>query len=228
VVQGKGREVVMEKDLFNITFKGVDELIKVAERKAQLLDANVRNAVARTVLWGAGRIAEECPTDTGRLRASILGYLVHKYGLRVEGDPVAVADGISQSVTQINGYEGRIGTNVAYASHQEYGFNATGPKKLTDKQRRYLFAVGILQSKDGRVVPGTVTVLVRKSGKITGGKTYIGGINKVINRRAGSVSHVKGKGFFRRNLVLIDQYFQEQMEEAIKATEEDRLIPVTF
>ena|GEM_PF-2277709 len=198
----------MSDKLFSITFKGVDELLKVAERRRKLLDANVRAAVARTVLWGAARIAEDCPVDTGRLRASILGYLVQKYGLSVEGDPAAIAEGQNQSLTQIEGYEGRIGTNVKYAVHQEYGFKATGPKELTPKQRRYLFAVGILKSVNGKVV--------------------ISNIHRRINKRAGMVSRVKGKGFFRRNLVLIDRYFQEQMREAIRHTEQDQLMPVTF
>ncbi len=196
------------KNLFEITFKGTEELLMVAEQKAKLLDANVKAAVTRTVLWGAAKIAEDCPVDTGRLRASILGYLVHKYGLSVEGDPTAVAEGVNESVTWVDGYEGRIGTNVAYAIHQEYGFKATGPKQLTAKQRRYLFAVGILKSVNGKVV--------------------ISDVNRRINKRAGAVSRVKGKGFFRRNLVLINRYFQEQMQEAIKTTEEGRSLPVTF
>ena len=200
------------KNLFEITFEGTEELLKIAERRAKLLDANVRAAVGRTVLWGAARIAEDCPVDTGRLRASILGYLVQKYGLSVNGDPKAVAEGQSQSLTQFEGYVGRIGTNVEYATHVEYGHKVTGPKALTPKQRRYLFAVGILKGVNGGV----------------NGRVVISNIHRRINKRAGIVSRVKGKGFFRRNLVLIDRYFQDQMREAIRYTEQDQAMPITF
>jgi len=198
----------MGRDLFNITFKGTEDLLRAAEKQKQLLDANVKAAVTRTVLWGAGRIAQDCPVDTGRLRASILGYLAQKYGLSIDGDLAAIAEGQSQSMTQVESYRGRIGTNVKYALPVEYGHKATGPKKLTDKQRRYLFAAGILKSVNGKVV--------------------ISNVNRRINKRAGLVSRVKGRGFFRRNLVLIDNYFQQQMKEAIRYTEIGRLMPVTF
>ncbi len=202
----------MAKDLFNITFKGVEEALEVAQKKAQLLDANIRNALARTVLWGAGEIAKSCPVDTGRLRSSILGYLVDKNpslaGLLNGGNAEAIASGKAESVTDIIGYEGRIGTNVKYAADVEYGHIVTGPKKLTPKQRRYLFAVGILKAVNGRVI--------------------VTDVHQKINRRSGITNRIKGKGFFRKNLVLIDRYFHDQMKEAIEATEEDRLIPVTF
>ncbi len=200
----------MPRDLFDITFKGVDEFQAAIEKRIQLVDANVKVAVIRTVLKGARMIAEDCPVDTGRLRSSILGYLAQKYNVSLKGDPQAIAAGLSESATEVSGYRGKIGTNVNYAAHVEYGHRATGPKKLTDKQRRYLFAAGILKSVNGRVV--------------------VSNVNSRINRRAGLVSRVKGKGrgFFRRNLVLIDQLFQQQMQEALKAAEEGRLLPITY
>lgn len=187
------------KGLFTITFKGVDELLRVAERQKQLLDANVRAAVARTVLWGAARIAEECPVDTGRLRASILGYLVQKYGLSVEGDSTAIAEGQEQSLTRVEGYEGRIGTNVAYAALVDYGLSGEKRKPLTRKQLRYLFYKGILKRGQGKEV---IYTYKRKKAMI--------------------------RGFFRNNIPVIDVYFQGQMRRAIHCTECGELMPVTF
>ena len=187
------------KGLFEITFKGVDELLKVAERRHKLLDANVRQAVARTVLWGAARIAEECPVDTGRLRASILGYLAEKYGLSVEGDSTAIAEGQGQSLTQAEGYEGRIGTNVEYALLVDYNISGGKRKPLTPKQLRYLFYKGILKRGQGKEV---IYTYKRKK--------------------------AAARGFFRNNIPVIDVYFQGQMREAIRYTERGALMPVTF
>ena len=194
--------------LFEIKFEGVDELLKVSERRYQLLDANIKAAVTRTVLWGAGKISADAPIDTGRLRASILGELAQRYGIALNGDPAAIAEGINQSLTSLDvggaesGYEGKIGTAVEYAAYQEYGFTVN--KKLTEKQRRYLFAVGILKNVNGKVV-------LTRSRKTSG-----------VGRS------VPGRAFFRRNLILIDQYFQEQMREAIRYTNQDKQMPVTF
>lgn len=189
------------KGLFEITFKGVDELIKVAERRAKLLDANVRVAVARTVLWGAKRIVEDCPVDTGRLRASILGYLAQKYGINLGGsDPQAVTEGLQESITEVNGYEGRIGTGVKYAVAVDYGRDPDKERKpLTVKQLRYLFAKGILERGPNNTV-----------------------IYKYFPKRQMS------RGYFRNNIPLIDNYFQIQMREAIRFTERDELMRVTF
>ena len=187
------------KGLFEIKFKGVDELLKVAERRHKLLDANVRAAVARTVLWGAGRIAEECPVDTGRLRASILGYLIEKYGLSVEGDSTAISEGQGQSLTAIEGYEGRIGTNVEYALLVDYCISGRKKAKLTPKQLRYLFYKGILKRGQGKEV---IYTYKRKKAMI--------------------------RGFFRNNIPVIDVYFQGQMRMAIHHAECDELMPVTF
>lgn len=173
------------QNIFEITFKGTEELSKMAEQKQQLLDLNVKAAVIRTVLWGATKIAEDINVDTGRLRSSILGYLAEKYGITLEGDPEAINEGLNLSVTGVEGYEGRIGTNVKYALPYEYGHNlkvAKNPKN----------------------------------------------IHKRINKRAGMVGRVKGKGAFRKNIPLIDRYFQEQMRDAITYTERGELMPVTF
>lgn len=191
----------MNKGLFEITFKGVDELIKVAERRAKLLDANVRVAVARTVLWGAKQIVEDCPVDTGRLRASILGYLAQKYGINIEGsDPKAISEGLEESKTETNGYEGRIGTGVKYAAIVDYGYRANENRQpLTVKQLRYLFYKGILKRGTGKEVIYTY-----------------------------KPKGTRGKGYFRNNIPLIDNYFQVQMREAIRFTEQDELMRVTF
>lgn len=191
----------MSGNMFDIHFRGVEDLLRVAESRQLLLDANVRAAVARTVLWGASKIAEDCPVDTGRLRSSILGYLAQQHGVSLQGsDPQAITQGLGESVTEAAGYRGRIGTNVFYAALVDLGIS--GPKnrpKLTTKQLRYLFARGILQRGPGKTVIYTY-------------------------RRRGT----RGRGFFRNNLPLIDNYFQQQMHEAIKHAERGELLPVTF
>ncbi|MHB1418477.1 MAG: hypothetical protein ACYCX4_02655 [Bacillota bacterium] len=211
-----------DKQLFEIQFRNMGMLMEAAKTCGLLLDANVKASVARTVIWGAGRIAEDAPIDTGRLRASILGYLQEKTGISLAGaDAAAMAEGLGLSATQIDGYEGRIGTNVRYALPVEYGHKATGPKKLTPKQLRYLFASGILRSgPGGRAIPGTVSL-------IKGRKTYRG-VDITINRRAGIVSRVKGKGMFRKNVPLIDRYFQNQVEMAIEYALAGKLLPISF
>ncbi|MBC9783546.1 HK97 gp10 family phage protein [Heliobacterium chlorum] len=187
--------------VFEIKFTGMEDLIKLAQKTQQLLDANVKNAVARTVLWGAGRIAESAPVDTGRLRSSVMGYLIDQYGMRAEGNPQAVAQGKDESITRIEGYRGVIGTNLAYALYVDLGIPSpeTERKPLTAKQLRYLFAVGILQRGQGKEVIYTY-------------------------KRKGS----RGKGFFRSNIPLIDRYFQEQMQAAIDHAREGKLLPVTY
>ena len=188
-------------ELFTITFKGVDELIRLAEQQKKLLDQNVAAAVARTVLWGAGRIAEDCPVDTGRLRSSILGYLAEKYGVQLIGTgPAAIQEGLAQSMTQVSGPHGVIGTNVKYAALVDLGFaGAQQRAKLTAKQLRYLFYKGILQ----RGPNGTVIYTYKRKG-------------------------TRSKGYFRNNVPLIDNYFQEQMKDAIAFTNRGELMPVSL
>jgi hypothetical protein len=190
--------------LFEIQFQSMDKLIAAAEKRAELLKKNVEAAVAATVMWGAGRIAEDCPVDTGRLRASIGGRVVNT-GMGM--DPKAEEEGREQSLTEINGFEGVIGTNVFYVKFVEFGFTPRGPKELTDKQRRYLFAAGILKNVNGRVV--------------------IADVNRRINKRAGMSFRVKGKGFFRKNIPLIRRFFNERMEKAIAATLKGEYLPPT-
>lgn len=176
----------MSNDMFHISFRGIDEAIKASEKKAQLLNTNIQNAIARTVLWGATMIAEDCPVDTGRLKSSILGYLAEEYGIPVDGSNLsAIEAGKEQSTTSIGNHEGRIGTNVKYAMDVEYAHFATGRKKMSSKEKQFLYSLGMIKK-------------------------------------------VSGRGFFRKNLALIDQYFQTQMDEAIQATSENRVMPVTY
>jgi hypothetical protein len=183
-----------------------------------LLDRNLRVAVTRTVLWGAGQIAEDCPVDTGLLRASIGGMVVD-----TSAGGKGAGAGRSQSLTAIEGLTGVIGTAVRYAIYQEFGFTATGPKKLTPKQLRFLFAVGILKRGPGKTVirgmrsatqtwyKGNMRVAHRKVTR----EYKVAGVNDAINRRAGIQTHVKGRGFFRRNIPAIRQFFYAACEEAI-------------
>ncbi len=191
-----------QNKLFEIRFRGIKEAMELAKTREILLGINIRVAVIRTVLWGAGKVAEDCPVDTGRLRSSIFGYLAETYGIMLQGsDPKAIKDGISQSTTKVDGLQGRIGTNVSYALFVDLGKSGSGRKKpLTVKQLRYLFYKGILKR-----VPGSKKVVY----------TY---------KRKGT----RGKGFFRSNIPLIDRYFHTQMEEAVKATKEGRELSVTF
>lgn len=161
---------------FEITFKGTDELMKLVQERTDSMKKNAETAVAKTVLLGVARIANDAPIDTGRLRASIAGEFGDITGVDLKGDPDAISDGKSQSATELKGLKGRVGTNVEYALYQEYG---TG----------------------GRAV-GT--------NKRSGATLYAGAI--------------KGKGFFRRNIPIIENYFDIQMEEAVHATKEGRLL----
>lgn len=194
----------METKLLEISFKGVDELLKLAETTAELLRQNVESAIAETTLYGVGMIANDVPVDTGRARASIAGDLADEAGVDLPGEAAAVADGKKLSVTGFDGLEGRIGSNVEYILPLEYGHKTGGPRQLTAKQLRYLFATGILKTdSQGNVVAGD--------------------INKRINRRAGVTGRrVKGKGFFRKNIPLISRKLQTAMESAVVATREGR------
>ncbi|MFZ3171965.1 MAG: hypothetical protein WA118_08300 [Carboxydocellales bacterium] len=223
------------KTFFAIEFSGINELLELAKKQAQLLKENVEAGVANTTLLGVARIANDCPVDTGRARASLAGELASESGVDLAGDPRLIADGIRNSVTKYSGLEGVIGSNVDYILYLEYGHKATGPKNLTRKQLRYLFASGILKStklSSGKSVvrPGTVTVLKwgkfrntkkGRNGQIVDNRSQIGA-NKSINRRSGAGTWVKGKGMFRKNIPVLQNHFNQQMELAIKATTEGR------
>lgn len=208
----------MRGSLFDIQFDGIKQLQGRLTQIQTLLDRNLRVAVTRTVLWGAGEIAEDTPVDKGLLRASIGGMVLDT---SVGGK--AAGEGRRQSLTAINGLEGIIGTAVRYAIYQEFGFTATGPKKLTPKQLRFLFAVGILKrAPGGRVVRGMRSVTqtwykgnMRASERKVVRQYKVAGVNDSINQRAGIKTHVKGKGFFRRNIPAIRQFFFAACEEAI-------------
>ncbi len=202
------------KKFVEIKFKGTDELIKLAEERCMLLKKNVETAVGRTVLLGVARIASDCPVDTGRLRASISGDFADLAGIDLSGDSQEIAEGRQQSTTGFSGMEGRIGTNVEYALYIEYGHKVTGPEKLTPKQLRYLFATGKL-----KVV------------KTSGGKSFLvpgtkAGQHNRINRRAGISGRVKGKGMFRKNIPVLQRNLDQEMNKAIQATSEDKLLRV--
>ncbi|MCG8401370.1 MAG: hypothetical protein MJA84_07205 [Firmicutes bacterium] len=111
------------KKIFDIQFKGTEELIHLAEQRSRLLAQNVETAVADTVLLAISLIAGDAnfPVDTGRLRASIAGDLADAANVVLKGDPQAIKEGKAASVTDIDGLWGRIGTNVEYALYQEYG-----------------------------------------------------------------------------------------------------------
>lgn len=205
--------------LFNITFAGTEELAKLAQEQAKLLRQNAETAVANTTLFGIAKIANDCPTDTGRLRASIAG----EYGGFGSAGVVdtqlkrgKIGEGRSQSTTKIDrkNMEGRIGTNVEYALHVEYGHAATGPKKLTPKQLRYLFAIGVLKTdKNGKVVPSIHSRINRRADMKYG-----------VNIRDRGRYRVKGKGFFRKNIPIVERHFHQTLNQAIDATSEGRLL----
>lgn len=203
--------------LFDIEFQGLEQARAWIPWVQTLISTNLRAAVARTVLWGAGEIAEDTPVDTGILRASIGGQVVDT------APGGKGAEGRRQSLTRIDGLMGVIGTAVKYAIYQEFGFTATGPKKLTPKQLRFLFAAGILRSgPGGRVIRGPRAVTqtwykgnMRASDRKIVREYKITGVQDAINRRAGIRTHVKGKGFFRRNIPAIRAYFYAACQEAI-------------
>lgn len=182
------------KKLYEINFKGIDELIKLAREREELLRKNAETAVANTVLFAIVRVANDCPVNTGRARASFAGDLADLAGVNLEGDPRAIQDGKSQSVTGFSGLIGRIGSNVEYILYIEYRGEISQPRKLTPKQLAYLFANGILESDgDGNII-----------------------YNYKPKRNA--------KGFFRKNLPVIEAHFNQVMEDALQATREGRLL----
>jgi len=158
------------RKIFEISFKGTEELIDLVEKRSRLLAQNLETAVADTVLYGVTLIANDCPVDTGRLMASIAGDVADLVDIVLRGDPQAIQEGKSESTTDIDGLWGRIGTNVEYALYQEYG---VGGREVGENPR-------------------------------SGAKIYAGGF--------------KGKGFFRKNLPLIDRHFKNRMQEALDAT----------
>ncbi|MTI83439.1 MAG: hypothetical protein FH756_05915 [Firmicutes bacterium] len=103
------------RKIFEIQFRGTEELIRLAERRSNLLAKNIETAVADTVLYGVTLIANDCPVDTGRLMASIAGDVADLVDIVLQGDPQAISEGKSDSATEIDGLWGRIGTNVEYA-----------------------------------------------------------------------------------------------------------------
>lgn len=113
--------------LISIEFRGTKQIEKLLQERAKLLYQNAQSAVASAVLYAITRIASDTPVDTGRLRASIGGELGGRAGIEVTGPNVssaAIAEGRQQSITSLDSLdklEGRVGTNVNYALHVEYG-----------------------------------------------------------------------------------------------------------
>lgn len=182
------------RKLFELTFKGTDELQKLAQERLELLKKNTETAVADAVLFGVTKIANDCPVDTGRARASIAGEFADMVSVDLEGEPEEIAKGKSESVTDFSGMEGRIGSNVEYILLLEYFRERAYERKLTGKQIRYLFAKGILES-DGQ-----------------------GGVIYKYRRKKSP------RGFFRKNLPVIQAHFNRVLDRAVKATSEGRLL----
>lgn len=164
------------RKLFELTFKGTDELQKLARERLELLKKNAETAVANATLYGITKMANDCPVDTGRLRASLVGEFSNL--VDVEMKRGEITEGKKQSATKIDfrNMEGRIGTNVEYALFVEYG------------------VAGRAAGRTGR----------------SGATLYSGGF--------------KGRGYFRSNIPLIKQFFNQVMREAIEATREGRLL----
>ena len=202
----------MANKLFDIKFEGIDELIKLAETRAKLLKENVTAAVVDTTLFGINKIANDCSVDTGRLRASLTGEFGDEAEVDVKRGKITEGKALSTTKIDMRNMEGTIGTNVEYALPVEYGHATSGPKKLTAKQLRYLFAVGILKTdKKGNVVPNIHVRINRRADMKYG-----------VSIKDKGRYRVKGKGFFRKNIPLIDNHFNRKMNEAIDATGEGR------
>ena len=202
----------MAQKIFDIKFTGVDELIKLAEQRAKLLKANATAAVVDTTLFGINKIANDCSVDTGRLRASLTGEFGTEADVDLKRGKIAEGKALSATKIDMRNMEGKIGTNVEYALPVEYGHAATGPKKLTPKQLRYLFAMGILKTdKKGNVMPSIHARINRRSDMKYG-----------VQIKDRARYRVKGKGFFRKNIPLINTHFNRKMNEAVEATKEGR------
>lgn len=135
--------------LISIEFRGTKQIEKLLQERADLLYRNARAAVASSVLYAITRIAADTPVDTGRLRASIAGDLGDQTGIEVTGPNVsaaAIAEGRQQSITSLDSLdklEGRVGTNVNYALHVEYGhrvkFRVGSKTKFREVKGRGMF-----------------------------------------------------------------------------------------
>jgi len=188
----------MGKKLFDIKFDGIEELEKLAKTQAELLSKNVETAIARTTHLGISRIANDCPVDTGLLRASIAGEYADAAGVELKHGKKTEGKALSATKIDLRNLEGRIGTNVEYALYVEYkgeGGYKKVKRKLSNKQRRYLFYKGILKRDDN----GKVIYNYKKKKK-------------------------QGKGFFRKNIPVIRAQFKWEMNKAIEATKEGRLL----
>lgn len=182
------------KKIFDVSFEGIEEIKRLAKERVDLLSKNVETAVADTVLLGVTRIANDCPVDTGRARASIAGNLADQVPIPINGDPEEIAKGKAESLTGIFGKKGQIGSNVEYLIYLEYFKMRAYQRKLSGKQIRYLFATGILES-DGQ-----------------------GGVIYKYRRKKSP------RGFFRKNIPIIRSHFKRVMENAISTTTEGRLL----
>ncbi len=177
----------MEK-LYEIKYAGIDELLKLAQQDLKLFAENIGTVITNTTLFGIAKIANDCPVDKGLLQSSIAGDLAGAAGVDLKRG--RITEGRTKSTTKIDltKLEGTIGTCVEYALYVEYR-DQIKKKPLTNKQRRYLFAIGVLKKgKDGRIV---------------------------LKRR---LSKHGGPGYFRKNIPIIDRFFHEQMQMALLAT----------
>lgn len=186
-------------NLYEVKYRGSDQVINNLKKTSAALTKNIGKVIAKSTLFGVTKISLDTPVDTGRARASVIG----DFNIPVMGNPLAVAEGRAASLTEVSSAQGKIGSNLSYILPLEMGHRTRGSKKLTPKQLRYLFAKGILQSRGGKVGPS---------------------IHSVINKRAGIGFRVKGVGMFRKNRPIIDKYFHDQMDNAIEAANEGRLL----
>lgn len=193
------------RNFLEIEFTDTEELLRMAKKEEQLLRENVASAVANTVLLGVARIANDCPVDTGRARASIAGDLAAAAGVDLTRGKIS--EGKSQSTTKLDlrNLQGQIGSNVEYIIYLEYGYDTKQRNvKLTRKQLAYLFATGKLKTDaKGNVIPGSIHARINRRADVGGGK-------------------VKGKGMFRKNIPILQKHFDDQMNKAIDATREGK------
>jgi hypothetical protein len=103
---------------------GADELRRAFQQAPKLTLRELSRAIGSTAASIQGKAKQYAPVDQGILRASI-----HTEGPHQRGNDV----------------EAKVGTNVKYAPHQEYGTGIYGPKKrkiVPIKGKFLVFKVG--------------------------------------------------------------------------------------
>lgn len=131
------------RKIMEVSFVGVEEIKRLAYEKARLMHQNAETAVAKTTLLGITSIVNDCPVDTGRLRASIAGELADISGVALEGSDSEISEGKGQSLSSLEGLEGRIGTNVEYAVYVEYGTAGRAVKQAASRSGATIYSGGM-------------------------------------------------------------------------------------